>query len=333
MSRTVFFDTTGGPDVLQLADEPLTEPAHHEVRVRLQAAGLNRLDAMMRSGAYPRPFRLPHARLGCEGTGIVDAIGAEVDTVSVGDPVIITAVPDMDLRGTYAEHTLVPAERVIARPAGLDPVAAAALWVAYSTAYGALVEKAGMRPGDTVLITAASSSVGLAAIQIANQLGAVPLAVTRHTEKKAALLAAGAAQVIVSDDESVPDAARNHTGGVGADIIIDSVMGPGLAELATAARPGGTLLTVGWLDPRPASMPQNAPLTIYRYMSFEHVLDPAVVRRIAAFLSAGLRTGALRPTVAQVFPLDEVIAAHETLERGEHLGKFVLAIAGTVSPA
>ena len=333
MSRTVFFDTTGGPDVLQLADEPLTEPAPHEVRVRLQAAGLNRLDAMMRSGASPRPFRLPHARLGCEGTGIVDAIGADVDTVSVGDAVIITAVPDMDVRGTYAEHTVVPAERVIARPAGLDPVAAAALWVSFSTAYGALVEKAGMRPDDTVLITAASSSVGLAAIQIANQLGAVPLAVTRHTEKKAALLAAGATGVIVSDEESVPDGARSHTGGVGADIIIASVMGPGLAELATAARPGGTLLTVGWLDPRPASMPQNAPLTIYRYMSFEHVLDPAVVRRIAAFLTAGLRTGALRPTVAEVFPLDEVVTAHETLERGDHLGKLVLAIDGTVTPA
>jgi NADPH:quinone reductase len=333
MSRTVFFDTTGGPEVLQLADEPPADPAQDEVRVRLQAAGLNRLDAMMRSGASPRPVRLPHARLGCEGTGVVEAIGADVDTVAVGDAVIITAVPDMDVRGTYADHTVLPADRVMARPAGLEPVAAAALWVAYSTAYGALVEKAAMRPGDTVLITAASSSVGLAAIQIANQIGAVPLAVTRHTEKKAALLAAGAARVIVSDEESVSDAARNHTAGLGVDIIIDPVMGPGLAELATAARPGGTLLTVGWLDPRPATMPRNAPLTIYRYMSFEHVLDPAVVRRIAAFLTAGLRTGALQPTVARVFPLDEVVAAHEALEAGEHLGKIVLTIDEVDAPA
>lgn len=326
MSRTVFFDTTGGPEVLQLADEPATEPGPGEIRVRLEAAGLNRLDSMMRSGAFPRPFRLPHARLGCEGTGVVDATGADVESVSVGDAVIITALPDMDIRGTYAEHTVLPADRVIARPAALDPVEAAALWVSYSTAYGALVEKAGMRPGDTLLITAASSSVGLASIQIANQLGAVPLAVTRHAAKKDALLAAGAAQVIVTDEESVPDAARKHTGGLGVDIIIDSVMGPGLAELATAARPGGKLLTVGWLDPRPATMPQKAPLTIYRYMSFEHVLDPAVVGRIAAFLTAGLRTGALRPTVAHVFPLDEVVAAHEKLEHGDRPGKIVLTM-------
>lgn len=326
MSRTVFFDQTGTPEVLQLADEPLTEPGPGNVRVQIEAAGLNRLDTMMRSGAFPRPFQLPHARIGCEGTGIVDAIGDGVDNISVGDPVIITAVPDMDTRGTYAEHTVVPAERVIPRPAGLDPIAAAALWVAYSTAYGALVEKAGMRPGDHVLITAASSSVGLAAIQIANQVGAIPLAVTRHTDKKEALVAAGAAHVIVSDTESVPEAARGLTAGVGVDIIIDSVMGPGLAELATAARPGGTLLTVGWLDPRPAPMPQQAPLTIHRYMSFEHVLDPVVVRRIAAFLAAGLRTGALRPTVAKVFPLDEVVAAHEELEHGGSIGKIVLVV-------
>ena len=191
MPRVVVFDKTGAPDVLHLVDEPVTEPGPGEVRVKIEAAGVNRLDQLMRSGAYPRPFQLPHARLGCEGTGIIDALGPGVDAVSVGDQVIITAVPAMDLNGTYAEYTVVPAASVIPRPAGLDANSAAALWVAYSTAYGALVEKAGMRPGDHVLITAASSSVGLAAIQVANQIGAVPLAVTRHAAKKEALEAAG----------------------------------------------------------------------------------------------------------------------------------------------
>lgn len=121
-------------------------------------------------------------------------------------------------------------------------------------------------------------------------------------------------------------AARAYTNESGVEVILDSVMGPGLSELATAARAGGTLLTVGWLDPRPASMPMNAPLTIYRYMSFEHVLDPAVVRRMAAFLAAGLRTGALRPTVDRVFGLDEVVEAHRYLERGQQVGKVVLAV-------
>ncbi|MGW0781986.1 zinc-dependent alcohol dehydrogenase family protein [Streptomyces sp. NPDC002913] len=326
MPRVVVFDRTGAPDVLRIAEEPVVEPAEGEVRIRIEAVGVNRLDQMMRAGSYPGPVRLPHARLGCEGTGVVDAVGPGVEGLAAGDAVLVTAVPAMDLNGTYAEYTTVPAATVIARPERLDATGAAALWVAYSTAYGALVEKAGTRPGDHVLITAASSSVGLAAIQVARQIGAVPLAVTRHAAKKEGLLAAGAAAVVVTDDEDVAEAARRHSGGAGADIILDSVMGPGLADLAKAARPGGTLVTAGWLDPRPATFPMTWPLTILGYASFEHTLDLTVVRRIAAFLDAGLRTGALRPTVDRVFGLDEIVEAHRYLERGQQVGKIVVTV-------
>ncbi|MEU8707648.1 zinc-dependent alcohol dehydrogenase family protein [Streptomyces sp. NPDC048565] len=326
MPRVVVFDETGAPDVLHIVDEPVVEPATGEVRIKIEAIGVNRLDQMMRAGHYPGPFRLPHARLGCEGTGVIDAVGPGVEGHAVGDAVIVTAVPEMDLNGTYAEYVTVPAGTVIARPAGLDATAAAALWVAYSTAYGALIEKAGMRPGDHVLITAASSSVGLAAIQVARQIGAVPLAVTRHTAKKDGLLAAGAAAVIATDQEDVAEAAQRHTGGAGADIILDSVMGPGLADLAKAAGPGGTLVTVGWLDNRPAPFPMAGPRTILRYASFEHTLNPTVVRRIAAFLNAGLRAGVLRPTVDKVFSLDDIVDAHRHLEEGHQVGKIVVTV-------
>ncbi|MFG2588319.1 zinc-dependent alcohol dehydrogenase family protein [Streptomyces sp. NPDC048438] len=326
MPRVVVFDRTGAPDVLRIVDEPVTEPAAGEVRIRIEAIGVNRLDQMMRAGSYPGPVRLPQARLGCEGTGVVDAVGPGVEGPGAGDAVIITAVPEMDLNGTYAEYTTVPAASVVPRPTGLDATGAAALWVAYSTAYGALVEKAGMRPGDHVLITAASSSVGLAAIQVANQIGAVPLAVTRHTAKKEGLIAAGAAAVVVTDHEDVAEAARRHSGGAGADIILDSVMGPGLADLAKAARAGGTLVTAGWLDPRPASFPMSWPLTVLGYASFEHTLDPTVVRRIAAFLNAGLRTRALRPTVDREFGLDDIVEAHRYLDQGHQVGKIVVTV-------
>ncbi|MFE5245606.1 MULTISPECIES: zinc-dependent alcohol dehydrogenase family protein [unclassified Streptomyces] len=326
MPRVVVFDRTGAPDVLRIAEEPVVEPAEGEVRIRIEAIGVNRLDQMMRAGSYPGPVRLPHARLGCEATGVVDAVGPGVEGLAAGGAVLVTAVPAMDLNGTYAEYTTVPAATVVARPEGLDATGAAALWVAYSTAYGALVEKAGTRPGDHVLITAASSSVGLAALQVARQIGAVPLAVTRHTAKKDRLLAAGAAAVVVTDDEDVAEAARRHSGGAGADVILDSVMGPGLADLAKAARPGGTLVTAGWLDPRPATFPMNWPLTVLGYAGFEHTLDPVVVRRIAAFLDAGLRTGALRPTVDRVFGLDDIVEAHRYLERGRQVGKIVVTV-------
>ncbi|MFF0520906.1 zinc-dependent alcohol dehydrogenase family protein [Actinomadura nitritigenes] len=325
MARVVVFDEIGGPEVLRVVEEPAGEPGPGEVRLRIEAFAVNRLDELTRSGASPVPIRLPHARLGCEGTGIVDALGPGVDGLGVGDAVLITAVPDMTSNGTYADYTVLPAARVVKRPAGLTPAKAAALWVAYSTAYGALVEKAKMQPGDNVLITAASGTVGLAAIQIANQIGAVPIAVTRHTAKRDELLAAGAAAVIATDQDDLAKTASLLTGGAGADVILDSVMGPGLADLAAAAkRFTGTLVTVGWLDPRPAPYPSNA-ITTHRYMSFEHTLDPAAVRRIAAFLFAGLRSGAVDPAVDRVFALEEIVEAHRYLESGRQApGKIIV---------
>jgi len=319
MPRVVVFDEIGPPDVLHVVDELLPEPADGEVRIRIQAFGVNPIEQMMRTGAYPAPFRLPHARLGLEGTGLIDAVGPGAEEFSIGDPVILAAVPNMDVNGTYAEYTTAPAGAVVARPDGLDVIAAAALWAAYSTAYGALIEKAGMRPGDRVLIKSASSNVGLAAIQVANQIGAVPIAVTRHSAKRDALLTAGANRVIATDQEDL------RTSVAGVDIVLDTVRGPGFADLAAAVKLGGTVISVGWSDSRPPMYP-SAPVTFINYRGFEHTLNPVVVRRIAAFLGAGLRTGALRPTIDRVFTFDEVVAAHEYLEKGQHLGKIVVTL-------
>jgi NADPH:quinone reductase-like Zn-dependent oxidoreductase len=327
MPRVVVFDEFGGPDVMHVVEEPVVEPAAGEVRVRIEAFAVNPLDQMMRSGTSPVTVPLPHARLGVEGTGVVDALGPEVTGLEIDDPVILTAIPDASVSGSYSEYTTLPASRVVARPPGLGMTEAAAIWVAYSTAYGALVEKAGMRPGDHVLIAAASGGVGRAAMQIANQIGAVPIAITRHTAKKDDLLAAGAAAVIATDDVDVVEAVRHHTGGTGADIVLDLVMGPAQQDLLTAARPGGTLVAAGFLDPRPTPFPMSTPLTIFSYRSFEHTLDAVVVQRMAAFLNAGVRLGALRPAIDKVFALDDVVEAHRHLEKGLHAGKKIVVTA------
>ncbi|SHM24438.1 zinc-dependent alcohol dehydrogenase family protein [Actinacidiphila paucisporea] len=324
MPRVVVFDEFGGPDVMRVVEEPVVEPVAGEVRVRIEAFAVNPLDQMVRSGTSPVTVPLPHARLGVEGTGVIDALGPETSGLEIGDPVILTAVPDASARGSYAEYTTVPASQVIARPSGLGITEAAAVWVAYSTAYGALVEKAGMRPGDQVLITAASSAVGRAAMQIAHQIGAVPIAVTRHAARTDDLLAAGAATVIATDNMDVVQAVRHHTGGNGADIVLDIVMGPGQQDLLKAARPGGTLVAAGFLDPRPTPFPRSTPLTIFSYRSFEHSLDGVVVKRMAAFLNAGVRLGALRPAIDKVFALNDVVEAHRHLEKGLHAGKKIV---------
>jgi NADPH:quinone reductase len=115
------------------------------------------------------------------------------------------------------------------------------------------------------------------------------------------------------------------TDGAGVEIIVDLVMGPGMADLARSARIGGKLVTIGWLDPRPTPFPMH-PLTMYRYMSFEHTLDCTIVRRMAAFFGAGLRTGALSPTIDQVFDFDAVVDAHRHIEEGSLFGKVVLTV-------
>jgi NADPH:quinone reductase-like Zn-dependent oxidoreductase len=328
MPRVVVFDEFGGPEVMHVVEDPLAEPAAGEVRVRMEAFAVNPLDQMMRSGTSPAPVPLPHARLGVEGTGVVDALGPETTGLEIGDPVILTAVPDASVRGSYAEYTTVPASRVVARPAGLAVPEAAAVWVAFSTAYGALVEKARMRPGDHVLVTAASGGVGRMAMQIAHQIGAVPIAVTRHTAKKDELLAAGATAVVATDAEDIAEAVAHHTGDTGADIVLDLVSGPGRRSLLNAVRPGGTLVAAGFLDPRPAPFPAGPPLTIHTYRSFEHTLDPVVVKRMAAFLSAGVRLGALRPAVDdKAFSLDTVVEAHRHLENGLHAGRKIVVTA------
>ena len=327
MPRVVVFDEFGGPEVLHVAEEPVVEPTAGEVRVKIEAFAVNPLDLMMRSGTSPAPVPLPHARLGVEGTGVLDALGPEVTGLQIGDPVILAAIPDASVRGSYAEYTTIPASRVLARPAGLGVTEAAAIWVAYSTAYGALIEKAGMRPGDNVLITAASGGVGRAAMQIARQIGANPIAITRHTAKTDDLLAAGAAAVIATDHADIVEAVRHHTGGIGADIILDVVMGPGQQDLVKAARPGATLVAAGFLDPRPTPFPGGTPLTIFSYRSFEHTLDAVVLKRMAAFLNAGVRLGALRPAIDKEFTLDDVVEAHRHLEEGLHAGgKIVVTV-------
>ncbi|TYQ09745.1 UNVERIFIED_ORG: NADPH:quinone reductase-like Zn-dependent oxidoreductase [Gordonia westfalica J30] len=325
MPRVIVFDEFGGPDVMHVVDAPVPTPGGGEVRVRIEAFAVNPLDLMMRSGSSPAPVPLPHARLGIEATGIVDAVGPEVTGLSVGAPVILTVVADPVTRGTYAEYVTVPASHVIPRPAELNIVEAASIWVAFSTAYGALVETAAMQRGDRVLINAASGAVGRAAIQVAREVGAVPIAVSRNVANEDDLFDIGAAAVVTTDRDDLVEAVGYHTDGVGADIVLDLVAGPGQRQLSEAARTGATLLAAGFLDSRPAPPPVST-VTFHQYKGFVHTLDPEVVGRMAAFLSAGLRRGALRPTVATVLTLSKVADAHRLIEAGAHRGKVVITV-------
>lgn len=329
MTRAVLFDELGGPEVLRLAEVPPAEPGKGEVRVRVEAIGLNRAEALFRSGTYVYPATLPGSKLGYEASGVVEAVGEGVEGFAPGDAVSTVPAFLMTEYGTYAEAAILPAHALVHRPNGVDAVTGAATWMSYTTAYGLLVEFGRVKPGDTVLINAASSSVGLAAIQVANHLGAVPIATTRTHAKKQRLLDAGAAHVIATEEEDLVKEVAAVTGGGGVELAIDAIMGPAVNTLIQTVVPDGTLLFYGWLDPTPAPMPIAPDFlgrTIRTYAFTELTLNAERLRRARHFIDAGLRTGSLQPVIDRSFDLTDVVAAHRHLESNTQFGKIILTV-------
>src|SRR5262245_46772359 len=177
-------------------------PRKGEIQINIKALGLNRAESMFRRGQYLEAPKLP-ARLGYEAAGTVAAVGPGVQGFKVGDAV--STIPNFSLNdyGLYGDVANAPVQAVTHHPASLSWAEAAAVWMQYLTAYGALIDIGKLTKGDTVLIPAASSSVGLAAIQIANKVGAVPVAVTRGQSKRTDLLTAGAAHVLALAEEDI----------------------------------------------------------------------------------------------------------------------------------
>lgn len=329
MPRSVVFETTGGPEVLTVRPAELQEPGPGELRLRVAAIGLNRAEALFRAGLYLEQPKLPSS-LGYEASGTVEALGEGVTGFAVGDQVDVVPAFSQTDYGTYGTHVLVPASATVHHPAGLTPVEGAAVWMPYLTAYGALAEDGHLRPGDFVLITAAASSVGLAAIRTARRLGAVPIATTRTASKKQHLLDAGAAHVVVTGEEDLVQSVLDATGGRGVRTAFDPVAGPGVLTLARAIAPGGRLIVYGRLDPTDTPLPgQDTFVSVLsRFYSMHEVThDPERLRRAHAFVTAGLADGGFQPVIDRVFEgLDEVVEAHRYLEAGTQVGKIVLTV-------
>jgi len=200
MPIIVRFHQTSGPENLKLEDLPTQAPGKGEVRLRVKAAGLNRAESMFYRGMYLEKAEFP-SRLGYEAAGVVEAVGEGVDAKWIGKPVATVPGGSLSRYGVLGEEAVVPVTSLGEYPANLTAIQAAAIWMQYLTAYGALVYIGGVKAGDFVSIPAASSSVGLAAIQIVRDAGATAIAVTRTSAKRAELLSLGAAHVSASEEE------------------------------------------------------------------------------------------------------------------------------------
>ena len=331
MPRIVFFHETGGPDVLRVEEAPAIPPGPGEVQLRVEAIGLNRAECMLREGIYHEQPVFP-SRIGYEAAGVVEAVGEGVTGVSEGTR--IATVPSFALsqtrQGVYGESATVPAEIVRPYPAALSPAEGASLWMAYLTAHGALVHYGRIGPEDAVVVTAASSSVGIAAIQIARERGATVIATTRTGAKRDALLGFGADHVVATEEEDLPARVMEITGGGGARVVFDPIAGPLLTTLCGACASYGTIYEYGALHPGETVyplMPMLAKsLSIVGYQVLDFVRDEARFAAGRDYIFAGLASGALSPVIDREFPLERIVDAHRHMESNTQCGKIVVTV-------
>jgi NADPH:quinone reductase-like Zn-dependent oxidoreductase len=329
MARIVRFHQTGGPEVLKIEQVEVPSPGPGEVRIAVKALGLNRAEVMFRSGKYLEQPKFP-ARLGYEAAGTVEALGQGVQGLKFGDAVSTVPAFSQNQYGVYGDTAIVPAVAVAKHPAALSWAEAAAVWMQYTTAYGALIDIAGLKATDTLLIPAASSSVGIAAIQIARMIGATPVALTRRSSKRKSLLDVGAADVIATEEQDLVAEAKRLTGGKGARIVFDPVGGPTIAKLTAAMAQHGILFLYGALSTEPTPLPLldviSKSLTVRGYVLFEITGDPQRLERAKKFVVEGLSAGHLKPVIARTFPLEQIVEAHRYLESNQQIGKIVVTV-------
>ena len=329
MSRTIKFAKAGGPEVLEFVEVQAPAPGPNEVRIKVKAIGINRAEAMWRVDDYIEPVKFP-AGLGYEAAGIVDAVGKDVSGFAVGDDINVIPSFSMNDYATYGEVILVPDYAVVRQPKALSFTEAASIWMMFVTAYGALIEDAKVTKGDFVLIPAASSSVGLAAIQIANYAGATTIALTRTSTKKQQLLDVGAAHVIATEEVDLVGEVMRITNGQGARVAFDPVGGPGFPKLISALAFGGIIYIYGLLGTGVTPLPVLEMIAKVPTIRAHNIwlTSGDETRRKAAieFVTKGLQTGALKPVIDRTFTFDEMADVHRYLEQNGQFGKIVVTV-------
>ena len=232
--------------------------------------------------------------------------------------------------GTLGEEAVVPATALGEYPPNLNPEQAAAIWMQYVTAYGALVHFGKLEAGDFVSIPAASSSVGLAAIQVVRDAGATAIAVTRTPAKRQELLKLGAHHVIVSQEEDYVGRIQEITAGKGVRLTFDPVSGPFVEKLVAAASPGGVVFEYGLLAGEPTPFPLVDALrkgvAVRGYILMEVTQNPPVNEAAKKYIYDRLADGRFVPKIAKTFPFEQTVDAFRYLESNQQVGKVVITV-------
>jgi len=266
--------------------------------------------------------------LGYEAFGKVIAVGPEVDPTLIGK--CFGTIPgfSMNQYPVLAEEAVVPASVLAAVPDSFSAVEGAAVWMQYCTAYGALVPFSKVADGDFVIITAASSSVGLAAIQIVKAQGGISIATTRGSAKKDQLIDLGADHVIVTDEEDLVARVQSITGGKGARVVFDPVGGDYINTLAQATANGGTIFLYGMLSGKSTPFPLAAfgrTIGMFGY-TFGELRGTPEWETMKKYIYDRLTDGSFKPKIARTFPFDQTVEAYRYLESNQQIGKAVITL-------
>ena len=337
-TRIYRFHQYGRPDVLQLESLPVTQPSAGEVRVRVQAMGLNRADLLWMANTYVETPQLP-SRLGYEIAGVVEEVGSGVTEFKMGDRV--SSIPAFSISdyANFGETAILPTRGLVHTPTNFTFAQGAAVYFQYFTGYFALAELGRLQPYQTVLITAASSSTGMAAIAIAKKMGATIIATTRTSKKRELLAQAGAHYVIATEEEDLVDRVMEITQGQGVDVVYDCIFGALSEKLALAVKIRGHWIVYGVLDTTPVPFPIWTAFIrsfhFYTYKVFDFTGnrnlglpgDEVAIARAKQFIAGGLSDGSLPVSIDKEFKgLESLPDAMRYMESNQAAGKIVVTV-------
>lgn len=323
--RAVITRELKGPASLELVELPAPEAGACQVRIVVDAAGVNFADALMLEGRYQERPALPFVP-GLEVAGRIDKVGVGVKGLECGQPVL--ALVD---HGGFAEQVIARADDVVPLPEGFDPIIAAGLAIAYGTAFGALVWRAGLTKGEVLLVHGAAGGVGSAAVECGKALGAVVIATARGPERLAIATAHGADHVIDSDVPDLVERLRALTNGAGVDVVFDPVGGALFKASLRAIAWEGRIVVIGFASGDVPQVPANILLVknaavLGFYWGSYRKRDPERLRAAFRQLFDWHEAGRIRPLVSEVLPLARTSEAIERLRRRQATGKLVVDV-------
>ena len=323
MARKVVVNECGGSEQLKLSEFAPQSPGSGEVLIKHEAIGLNYIDVYFRTGLYPAP-QLPFT-LGFEGSGVIEAVGEGVSDFAVGDEIAYAGGP----LGAYATHRVIPADRIVKKPANISFETAAAMMLKGMTAQYLLRQTYNVKPGDHILFHAAAGGVGLIACQWAKHLGATVIGTVGSEEKAELARAHGCDHPILYRHEDVAARVREITDGKGVPVVYDSIGKDTLDVSLDSLALRGLMVSFGnasgpITDFNLGVLSQKGSLYITRPTLFSYIPDRASLDRCSSELFDVVANGHVNIEINQRFDLDDVVAAHDALEGRQTTGSTIL---------